>query len=77
MKSVCLHGGVLVNRSKLNKQLFYVLQGFIRSYAFMDYDTEEEFRQTLREYLAEKGYSVGEDLIDEIISRMPFKSWEY
>ena len=46
-------------------------------YGFMDYDTEEDFRKTLKDYLKDKDCEIEEDFITEIIKHMPFKSWEF
>ena len=80
MREMNLNGGVLVSaikNAKLNKKVFLILQDFIRSYGFMDYDTEEDFRKTLKDYLKDKDCEIEEDFITEIIKHMPFKSWEF
>ena len=49
-------GGALVkknkpNITKLNKELYMALLAFVRSSADLDYDTEAEFRKTLKDYI--------------------------
>lgn len=63
----------------LQKKLFYKLQEFYNLYGELDYDTEEEFRAMLHQFLVENDLQVDneEQLIEAFIHHMPFKSWEY
>lgn len=75
-------GGALVeknkpNITKLNKELYMALSAFMRSSADLDYDTEAEFRKTLRDYIEAEGLQIDNSIIDELINHMSFKSWEY
>jgi hypothetical protein len=75
-------GGALVkknkpNITKLNKELYMALLAFVRSSADLDYDTEAEFRKTLKDYIETKGLQIDDSIINELISHMSFKSWEY
>lgn len=75
-------GGALVkknkpNTTKLNKELYMALSAFVRSSADLDYDTEAEFRKTLKDYVEAEGLQIDDAIIDELISHMTFKSWEY
>jgi hypothetical protein len=53
------------------------LLAFVRSSADLDYDTEAEFRKTLKDYIETKGLQIDDSIINELISHMSFKSWEY
>lgn len=65
------------NITKLNKELYMALSAFVRSSADLDYDTEAEFRKTLKDYIETKGLQIDDSIINELISHMSFKSWEY
>lgn len=65
------------NITKLNKELYMALLAFVRSSADLDYDTEAEFRKTLKDYIETKGLQIDDSIINELISHMSFKSWEY
>lgn len=65
------------NITRLNKELYMALSAFMRSSADLDYNTEVEFRKTLKDYIGAKGLQIDDSLIDELISHMTFKSWEY
>ena len=63
----------------LNKKLFYILRSFADLYSGMDYENEAEFRETFHDYLVEHGVNAEdqEQLIEEFIKIMPYKSWEH
>jgi len=63
----------------LQKKLFYKLQEFYNLYGELDYDTEDEFRLMLHQFLEENDLHVDDEerLIEAFIKEMPFKSWEY
>ena len=63
----------------LQKKLFYKLQEFYNLYGELDYDTEDEFRLKLHQFLEENDLHVDDEerLIEAFIKGMPFKSWEY
>ena len=62
----------------LQKKLFYKLQEFYNLYGELDYNTEEEFRAMLHQFLVENDLQVDneEQLIEAYIHHMPFKYWE-
>lgn len=53
--------------------------GFLLSFSMMDFDSEEEYREEFRRQLKEKNIEVDdvEKLIDKVIKKMDFKSWEW
>lgn len=53
--------------------------GFLLSFSMMDYDSEEEYREEFRRQLKERNIKVDdvEGLIDKVIKKMDFKSWEW
>lgn len=66
-----------MSNMKLNKVLYMYLVKFLRAYGSLDYDTEEEFRKMLKEYVECNGLVIDDDLIDNIVNGMPYKSWEH
>ncbi len=53
--------------------------GFLLSFSMMDFDSEEEFREEFRQRLKDRNIKVDdvEGLIDKVIAKMDFKSWEW
>lgn len=53
--------------------------GFLLSFSMMDFDSEEEFREEFRQRLKDRNIEVDdvEGLIDKVIAKMDFKSWEW
>lgn len=53
--------------------------GFLLSFSMMDYNSEEEYREEFRRQLKERNIKVDdvEGLIDKVIKKMDFKSWEW
>ena len=51
---------------------------FMRKFAMMDYETEQEFKSMLMSFMRSKGHSFEDEdmFLTEFVKAMPVKTWE-